>query len=236
MPDGLERPVAYASRSLTPAEKNYSQIDKEALAITWGVKRFNTYLFGRHFKLITDHQPLISIFNPQKGISNTSAARLQRQALFLAGYDYEIVYKNTKKHGNADGLSRLPMRNSTPMYCNDETEDDEIEILHIQQFEKLPIKAAKIRTETRRDSLLSQVYNFVMNGWKDERSLMELNPYFTRRHELTVHQECLLWGVRVIIPTSLRTAVLQELHEGHIGVVKVEPGSSRLDGKGRVVT
>jgi hypothetical protein len=109
MDDMSERPIAYASRSLSPAEKNYSQIDREALGIVWGVKRFHTYLYGRHFSLVTDHKPLLSIFHQEKGISATSAARMQRYALFLSWYDYDIAYKNTKMHGNADSLSRLPL-------------------------------------------------------------------------------------------------------------------------------
>lgn len=96
MPNGEERPIAFASRTLNTAEKRYSQIDKEALAIVWGVKKFHLYLYGRHFTLITDHRPLLSIFSPSKGTNATTAARLQRYALFLAGHDYDIRYKNTK--------------------------------------------------------------------------------------------------------------------------------------------
>lgn len=60
-PDGTERPIAYASKSLSPAEKNYSKLDKEALSIILGIRRFYLYLYGRNFTLITNHKPLLSI-------------------------------------------------------------------------------------------------------------------------------------------------------------------------------
>ena len=72
--DDSERPIAFASGSLNHAEKNFSQIDTEALGLVWGVKKFYPYLYGRHFTLVTDHQPLVSIFHPEKGISATTAA------------------------------------------------------------------------------------------------------------------------------------------------------------------
>ena len=113
MEDGSERPIAFTSRTLTKAERNYSQIDKEALALVWGVKKFHLYLFGRHFTLVTDHEPLTSIFNPKKGIPAMTVARLRRYTLFLAGFEYSIEYKNTTQHGNADGLSRLPLKKAS---------------------------------------------------------------------------------------------------------------------------
>jgi hypothetical protein len=76
--DGSEKPIAFASKTLTDVEIKYSQIEKEGLSIIFGVKKFHQFLAGRSFELITDHRPLLSIFNPAKGIPTTTANRLQR--------------------------------------------------------------------------------------------------------------------------------------------------------------
>lgn len=90
--DGVERPIAFASRTLNAAEKRYAQIQKEATAIIYGVRRFHQYLYGRSkpFTLRSDHKPLISMFGPH--IPEVSANRLQRYALFLSAYNYTIEY------------------------------------------------------------------------------------------------------------------------------------------------
>ena len=94
--DGSERPIAYASRSLTQAEKNYSQLDKEALAIIFGIKRFHPYLYGNHFVLVTDHKPLLSILGPKSEVPSLAAARLQRWALILSPFSYEMEFRRTR--------------------------------------------------------------------------------------------------------------------------------------------
>ena len=223
MEDGSEKPIAFASRTLKEAEKNYSQLEKEALSLVWGIKKFMFYLEGRHFTLITDHQPLTTIFHPQKAIPVTAAARIQRWALFLSGFRYDIEYKNTKKHANADALSRLPL----PCTSEDLKHQDPVDVFHLKQIETLPVTVKRLRQETHRDPILAQVYQATMIGWPPKSNLEpQLLPYFRKREELTVHDGCLLWGVRVIVPDKLRRRVLEELHEGHVGVVKMK-GLSR---------
>ena len=92
----------------TPAERNYSQLDKEALAIVFGVKRFHGYLFGRHFTILSDHKPL-EHFRETSATHLMASARMQRWALLVGAYDYKIAYKPGTKHVNADVLSRLPL-------------------------------------------------------------------------------------------------------------------------------
>ncbi|XP_021353194.1 uncharacterized protein K02A2.6-like [Mizuhopecten yessoensis] len=221
MNDGSERPIAYASRSLNKAERNYSQIDKEALGLVWGVKYFYNYIFGRKFTLITDHKPLVSIFKPDKSIPGMTAARMQRYALFLSGVHYDIEYKSTTAHGNADCLSRLPL--TTQGSGDDEDDEKALHSLHVSQLEHLPVTETQVRRETARDPTMSRVLNAAQYGWKefpDEE--LKMKPYTRRSSGITLHEGCLLWGMRVIIPPKLRDDVLRELHEGHIGVVRMK--------------
>ena len=93
MEDGTEQPIAFASRSLSQAERKYSQLDKEALAIVFGVKRFHQFLFGRRFTILSDHQPLKYLFGEHRAIPTMASARVQRWALTLSAYDYKIAFK-----------------------------------------------------------------------------------------------------------------------------------------------
>ena len=108
-PDGSERPIGYASRSLSKAEKNYCQIEKEGLACAFGVNKFQSYLLGHSFELVTDHKPLLTLFHQHKPTSAQASARIRRWSLQLSAYEYQIVFHGTKLHGNADALSRLPL-------------------------------------------------------------------------------------------------------------------------------
>ena len=215
MPDNSERPIAYASRSLSKAERNYSQIEKEALGIIFGVTKFHKYLYGRFFTLVTDHKPLVSILGPKSHIPPLAAARFQRWAILLSAYRYDVEFRSTAKHCNADGLSRLPL--PTP-------ESDEIStaaLVNLMQIDALPVTRHHLRQCTEGDHILSKVLQYTQNGWPKQLD-PELKAFCNRQQELTVEAGCLLWGVRVVIPKKLRTAVLEELHTGHPGIVRMK--------------
>ena len=110
-PDGEEKPIAFASRSLAPAERKYSQLDKEGLSIVFGIRKFHQYLFGRKFTIQSDHKPQFGESHP---VSHITSARLQRWALTLGAYDYHIHYKPGSSYSNPGMLSRLPLPESPP--------------------------------------------------------------------------------------------------------------------------
>ena len=110
LPNGEEKPVGFASRTLTKAETNYSHLDKEGLAIIFGVKKFHQYIHGRRFEIKTDHKPLTHIFSETRATPMMASGHIQRWALILGGYDYTIQYKEGKNMANADALSRLPLK------------------------------------------------------------------------------------------------------------------------------
>ena len=115
MLDGSTKPIAHVSRTLLPAERNYSQIEKESLSIIFAVTRFHRYLLGRHFKLQTDHKLLIFIFGSKKGLPTHTANRLQRWGTILLNYDFDMEFLPSKKLGHADSLSQLIPRNGEPL-------------------------------------------------------------------------------------------------------------------------
>lgn len=215
MQDGTERPIAFASHTLSSSEQNYAQVEKEALALVFGIKRFHPYLYGRRFILVTDHKPLTAILGPKKGVPPLAAARLQRWSLLLSAYQYKIEFRPTQAHANADALSRLPLAELNP-----EGNSSEPTIFNLSQMESLPVTATQLERATRNDLTLSRVLRFTKGGWP--RQVEEsLRPFWLRRQELTVEGDCLLWGIRVVVPSTLRERLLKELHRDH-------PGMSRM--------
>ena len=146
MLNGEERPVAYASCSLLQAEQNYAQIEREALAIVFAVRRFHQYFYGRDFTLITDHCPLCKILGEKEGSPPLAAARMQRWALLLSAYQYKIQHIPGTQNNPADCMSQLPSLS--------EKRDSAEKIHSIVLTEQLPILASQIAktSETNKET------------------------------------------------------------------------------------
>ena len=140
---------------------------------------------------------------------------MQRWAILLAAYRYDVEYRSTAKYCNADGLSRLPL--PAPESEGIST----AALVNLTQIEALPISRHQLQHSTERDRVLSRVVKYTQNGWPKQWE-PELKPFRNRQHELTVEEGCLLMGVRVIVPEKLRAAVLDELHIGHPGIVRMK--------------
>lgn len=217
MDDGQERPIAMGSRTLHAHERRYSQLDKEATAIMFGVSKFHNYLMGRSFVVVTDHKPLLGIFDPNKPIPNMLSPRLMRIALLLTSYSYDITYKPGKQIGNADGLSRWPQ----PVPEQAEPQLGDI-LLIAEAPQDFPIDVDQIASATKRDKILCQVTHHILCGWPAKETNEQLRPYWLHRAELSVHEDCILLGCRVVIPPPQRETVLRALHKTHSGIVQTK--------------
>ncbi|KAJ8332745.1 hypothetical protein SKAU_G00425340 [Synaphobranchus kaupii] len=179
MRDGTERPIGFMSRTLTPAENNYSQLDKEGLAVLFGVQRFHKYIYGRKFTICTDHKPLLSLFSEVKAVPSMVSPRVQRWAVTLRAYEYVMVYKAGKDHGNADALSRLPLQH-TPI-----TTAPEDRVLMMEEMDTTPVTAEQVKALTNKDPVLARVREHVVRGWPQQTE-GDFAPYKVRGAELSV--------------------------------------------------
>ncbi|XP_064102283.1 uncharacterized protein K02A2.6-like [Macrobrachium nipponense] len=178
---------------------------------------------------ITNNKPLSYILGPRKGIPVLAAARIQRWAIQLAAYDYDIELRRSSDNGNADALSRLPLPD-----CDSDASDkhvnwtQEATAFNMHQVNSLPVTAKSVARETLHDAVLARALYYTRNGWPDSEDIaQELKPFHSRQREFSIEEGCLLWGARVVIPSRYRIQILEELHGGHPGIVRMK-GLARL--------
>ena len=204
--------IAYASRALSPVEKRYSQTEKEALAIVWGIEHFHLYVFGAPFTLLTDHKPLQLIYNnPQ----SRPPARIEKWFLRLQQYDFQVIYKKGSDNP-ADFLSRHPQ----PKVPKPSIAEEYMNFVTVHAAEAA-IPLTVIREHTSKDSNLIAVRKAVESGdWTDEL----VKPFFNIKEEIAVDNKngVVLRGTRIIIPRTLQTRIVKLAHTGHQGLAKTK--------------
>ena len=207
-------PVMYLSRRLTKAEINYSNIEKEALAIVWSTQRARQFLLGRKFLLKSDHRPLEFIFNPRKELPKVTSARILRWAIRLMDFDFDIMYVKGNTIPHVDALSRLRF----------DEEDGEIQdsegILHWVETDVLPTK--RLQEETMQDPILNGIsYRIRKNAWSN--CSMAERPYKEVRHKLTMDKGIICNGDLVVPPRRMRKEIIKSIHDDvHGGITATQ--------------
>ena len=212
------QPVAYASRAMTDAEVNYAQIEKELLAIVFGVERFEQYVHGRPVKIETDHKPLESIF---KKTLVSAPKRLQRMMLRLQKYNLTVVYKKGSEMYLADTLSRAFIQSSS----NEDIMRGEVakDTESINMVQYLPVSETTqntIRSAMESDPVMKELKTTIREGWPETKDHLpvKIRDYFPFREELTLQNGLVFKGERLVVPASAREEMKAKIHASHIGI------------------
>nr|VZI18890.1 unnamed protein product [Spirometra erinaceieuropaei] len=181
-PDGSEKAITHASRTLTVSEKNYEQMEEEALALVFAIKTLHKLLCDRHFTLLTDYKPFLLMFVSDTGIPVSSSSRLRRWANILLGYDFGICYCCTIDFGQADAHFRL--------ICSHEEPEEDTAIVAISTEEdllrQLSDSIPDIRRATEQDPVFRQAITYVQTCWSTTVFTSNLQQFFLRRALLSV--------------------------------------------------
>ena len=207
------QPIAFASRALSDAETRYAQIERELLAVVFGLEKFHQYTYTRPLTVQSDHKPLEVI---TKKPMHKAPKRLQRLLLKLLVYDVNLVYRCGKQMELADTLSRAYLPNLDPSPLQTEVEA-------INMAQDLPVATARqedIRNHTEQDETLHEVTKAILSGWPEWKSDVPnaAAPYFNVRDELSVQNGVIFYGERAVVPISLRKDMLQCIHASHMGI------------------
>jgi len=194
-------------RRMNAAEKGYSQTLKEALAIVWTIKRLHKFLYGRKFHLISNHQYLSYIFNPEKSINKCTSAMLTRWAVTLSAYNYSIEHRAVNRILQSDFLSR---------HCYQEKPPDK-ELLFLRHL-SIDRNTLILQTRLAFAAIISSLKHGCSNSSKKR-----FPSTYKRRHELSLSPDGLIYvSDNPLVPPVCRQKVLELLHSRHMGVEKIK--------------
>lgn len=207
-----DQPIAYASRALTDAETRYAQIEKELLAVVYGLEKFHTYTYGRCVAVQSDHKPLEMIF---KKSLHKAPKRLQRMLMRTQLYDIKLNYRRGSTMYLADTLSRAFL----PYDVVQKTAEEFESVNMVEHIRVKPATLQEIRAHTEQDEVLQELMKVIKAGWPETKHEVphQLTPFFGIRDELSMQDGIVLRGERVVIPKSLQRQMVNRVHYAHTG-------------------
>ncbi|XP_055685270.1 uncharacterized protein K02A2.6-like [Lutzomyia longipalpis] len=205
------QPVAYATKALTKSEQDWPQIEKEAGAMRFAVRKFHDYIWGKKLVIETDHKPLETIF---KKPTTNAPPRLKRMLYDVKPYDPIVVYKKGSQIPLADVLSR----DCEPV---EDTEYELSEDLEVNAISCLEREAEpRMVKATAEDPTMQKLWKIIHKGWPSSAKEVSacIRPYFTFRDELAYAKGIIFKGSQCVIPEKERKTVLEAIHRGHCGI------------------
>ena len=208
--------IAYASRSLTNAEQNYGQIEREALSILFGCNKFRIYLLGKHFNVITDHQPLVSMFNNPR---SQAPFRVERMRLKLQGFCFTVHHMPGSKNPS-DYMSRHSLyAKKSDLKLSKELE---AHVNFIIETGNDSVTLSDVKKALIKDEVSIKLSQAITSGNLDFKRSPVLLPFKSIFKELSIIDGLIIKGSRIFIPSVLRNKILDAAHEGHQGIVKTK--------------
>ena len=218
------KPVYYASRSIGEAEKNYVAIELESLAVAWALEKLHHFIYGKKFKLQTDQKPLAMILSRSQ---NTSTPRLQRLLNRAFQYDFDVEYIKGETNVVADCLSRLGVTKDHIKLPKAMVHSVSVELPATKDF------LDRVRTATQKDQELQLLAQQVKLGWPKKISEVDdkIKCYWSFREDITIAEDILVKGHRIIVLKDMREYMLKQVHEGHFGMDKCKMRILTLRGR-----
>ena len=205
-----DRPVHFASRTMTTTETRYAQIEKELLAIRYAVSRFHYFIYPKQVTVYTDHRPLINIV--AKPLDDVPL-RLQRMLLAIQRYNVKLLFRPGREMKYADALSRCPMAEK-----HDEPED-------VRVIRLLPLRDKTvifIRDPAKKSESYEKLLACIRDGWPETKKKLEpaTAEFYPYRARLTVEDDLILHGDAIAVPRELRGEFVRRSCYAHMSVDK----------------
>ena len=211
------RPVFFVSQALTGAEKNYQNLERECLVMIWGMEKFHYFLYGKQFTLETDQKPLVSIY--RKHMMEISP-RIQRLIMRSFPYQpFDIQYRKGMEIPLADALSIVT---PTPV----EEDGIQLPVVAVNLItSNIPVSSTEIELiheDTSKDPTLTLLRHYIHMGWPIDHRILpqELHTFWNYREDLSMENGLITKGARLLIPSTLRRKVLEQIHDRHLGIEK----------------
>ena len=193
-------------------------MEKEAIVLNWACKQFTNYVLGKKFTIETDHKPLVLLLRNKS--LHSLPPRILRFRLRLTCFEYEIIHVPRKSLVMADKFSHAPITSDK------DTSDlqEEVEYLMEMCINNLPANRNHLEEFCKAqaaDTVCSTIIGYCENdNPRKSRTPLEVKPYWQARGQHTVHNNLLLYGPRMVVPSFSQKEILSKIHEGHQGIQK----------------